>query len=113
MVLGEVVGAPAGAVAAGDSDALGYSDGSGVIAPTGFSIAGLAEGDASGEPEGDGVGVAETVGVGVAVCSGVSITGVDVAAVSVPVPNGVHATAVIATHTVIIATIIFKIFLLM
>ena len=63
MVLGEVVGAPAGAVAAGDAEALGYSDGSGVIAPSGFTSPGLGAADASGDPDGDGV--AETVGLGV------------------------------------------------
>ena len=112
MVPGEVVGAPAGAVAAGDAEALGYRDGSGVIAPAGFTSPGLGADDASGEPEGDGVGVAETVGLGVAVRTGVSIMGVGSAVGSAPMPNGVHATAMTATHTVSAATISFKIFLL-
>lgn len=112
LVLGEVVGAPAGAVAAGDAEALGYRDGSGVIAPAGFTSPGLGAEDASGEPEGDGVGVAETVGLGVDVCSGVAITGVGAVVGSAPKPNGVHATAMTATHTVIAATISFSIFLL-
>ena len=112
LVLGEVVGAPAGAVAAGDAEALGYSDGSGVIAPSGFTSPGLGAEDASGEPEGDGVGVAETVGLGVDVRSGVAMTGVGAAVGSAPKPNGVQATAITATHTVSAATISFSIFLL-
>ena len=110
MVLGEVVGAPAGAVAAGDAEALGYSDGSGVIAPSGFTSPGLGAEDASGDPEGDGV--AETVGLGDDVCSGVAMTGVGAAVGSALVPNGVQATAITATHTVSAATISFSIFLL-
>ena len=114
LVLGEVVGAPAGAVAAGDAEALGYKDGSGVIAPAGFTSPGLGAKDASGEPEGDGVGVgvAETVGLGVDVRSGVAMTGVGAAVGSAPKPNGVQATAITATHTVSAATISFSIFLL-
>lgn len=114
LVEGEVVGAPAGAVAAGEDEALGYRDGSGVIAPAGFTSPGLGAKDASGEPEGDGVGVgvAETVGLGVAVLSGVAITGVGAVVGSAPMPNGVHATAMTATHTVSAATISFNIFLL-
>ena len=110
MVLGEVVGAPAGAVAAGDAEALGYSDGSGVIAPSGFTSPGLGAADASGDPDGDGV--AETVGLGDDVCSGVAMTGVGAAVGSAPKPNGVQATAITATHTVSAATISFSIFLL-
>ena len=110
LVLGEVVGAPAGAVAAGDAEALGYSDGSGVIAPSGFTSPGLGAADASGDP--DGVGVAETVGLGDDVRSGVAITGVGAAVGSAPKPNGVQATAITATHTVSAATISFSIFLL-
>ena len=110
LVLGEVVGAPAGAVAAGDAEALGYSDGSGVIAPSGFTSPGLGAADASGDP--DGVGVAETVGLGDDVRSGVAMTGVGAAVGSAPKPNGVQATAITATHTVSAATISFSIFLL-
>ena len=110
MVLGEVVGAPAGAVAAGDAEALGYSDGSGVIAPSGFTSPGLGAADASGDPDGDGV--AETVGLGDDVRSGVAMTGVGAAVGSAAVPKGVHATAITATHTVSAATISFSIFLL-
>ena len=106
------MGAPAGAVAAGDAEALGYSDGSGVIAPSGFTSPGLGAADASGDPDGDGVGVAETVGLGVDVRSGVAITGVGAAVGSAPKPNGVQATAITATHTVSAATISFSIFLL-
>lgn len=112
LVPGEVVGAPAGAVAAGDAEALGYRDGSGVIAPSGFTSPGLGAKDASGEPEGDGVGVAETVGLGDDVRSGVAMTGVGAAVGSAPKPNGVQATAITATHTVSAATISFSIFLL-
>ena len=112
LVLGEVVGAPAGAVAAGEEEALGYRDGSGVIAPAGFTSPGLGARDASGDPEGDGVGVTETVGLGVDVRSGVAITGVGAVVGSAAVPNGVHATAMTATHTVSAATISFSIFLL-
>lgn len=110
LVLGEVVGAPAGAVAAGDAEALGCSDGSGVIAPSGFTSPGLGAADASGDPDGDGV--AETVGLGDDVRSGVAITGVGAAVGSAPKPNGVQATAITATHTVSAATISFSIFLL-
>ena len=106
LVPGEVVGAPAGAVAAGDAEALGYSDGSGVIAPSGFTSPGLGAEDASGD------GVAETVGLGDEVCSGVAITGDGAAVGSAAVPNGVQATAMTATHTVSAATISFSIFLL-